>query len=112
MSKIEDKILELKIAFANIELQGLFFWDGLLFLNDEEFNKTIEKKLIETIENLPKNDHIAIEHYQKILKNLQTLRHELPNNPQLKEEIEGIYKHLISETTYSDIINELKKQSL
>jgi hypothetical protein len=106
---LTDSILKLKIAFAPIPTKGLFFWEGLLFFNDEEYKKVIEGNFIRTMEALPKADIETISYYQEVLKNLREVREEISTDLSARNEVEKIREALMSEAAHEIIIDAMKE---
>ena len=103
-----DTILKLRIAFANIPMKGLFFWESLLSLKDEEYKKIVEENFINAINNFPKNEKDATTYYQEILTDLRELRKSIQENPDMKSEVEKIKDEIISEIAHEKIVSDMK----
>lgn len=104
-----DSILRLKIAFANTPMKGLFFWEGLLFLKDEEYEKIVEENFISTMNSFPKKEKDVMAYYQKILGDLKQVRKEITEDPKIRNEVEKIREALISEAAQETIIEAMKE---
>lgn len=105
---LTDAILRLKAAFAEIPMQGLFFWEGLLFFKDEEYKKVVEEKLTEAISELPADDKETLSYYNSILDDLREVRKEILNDPAVRDEVEKIRDALIDSTAHDTIIDAMK----
>lgn len=108
MPMLTDSILRLKIAFASIPMKGLFFWEGLLFLKDEEYKKIVEENFINVVNSLPEEDKENTAYYREILEDLKKVRKSILEDPQIKNEVEKIREALISEAAYETIIESMK----
>jgi archaellum component FlaC len=107
-----DSILRLKIAFANIPMKGLFFWEGLLSLKDNDYKEIIEKDFRKTIDNFSENEKELATLYEEILEDLKTVRNEITHNLELKKEVEEIREALIKESAYKAAIDVAKEKIL
>lgn len=106
---INDSLLRLKLAFSNIPMKGLFFWEGLLFLEDDQYKKTVEENLVNTI-----NEDIANEakdlktYYMEILNALKEVRQGIMQDPKIRSSVETIRDALIAEAANEIIINDMQ----
>ena len=91
---INDSLLRLKLAFSNIPMKGLFFWEGLLFLEDDQYKKTVEENLVNTI-----NEDIANEAKD---------RQGIMQDPKIRSSVETIRDALIAEAANEIIINDMQ----
>jgi hypothetical protein len=109
-----DAIFRLKIAFNNIPMRGLFFWEGMLSLNDEEYKKTVEENFISVMKDFPQEEKEAMVYYQEVLRDLRETRKDIFANPKVRNEVEKIRDALIAEAadeTFIDIMKaDLPKQ--
>jgi hypothetical protein len=105
---LTDSILRLKAAFANIPMRGLFFWEGLLFLKDEEYKKIVEGRFIDIVNSFPKEEQEATAYYWEILEDLRVVRKDILSNPGVRGEVEKIREALISEAAHETIIDAMR----
>ena len=104
---LTDSILRLKIAFANIPMRGLFFWEGLLFLKDDEYKKIVEGNFIDVMNTFPKEEKEATVYYKQILEDLKKAREDIFKDPEIRNEVEKEYKDIFNNPTqYSEEIKE------
>jgi len=106
---LTDAILRLKVAFANLPMKGLFFWEGLLFLKDDEYKKIVEKNFIDEVEKFPKEENEAKSYYQEVLEDLRAARKEIFENPEVRNEVEQIREALIDDAAHETMIDALKE---
>ena len=106
---LTDSILRLKIAFANIPMRGLFFWEGLLFLKDDEYKKIVEGNFIDVMNTFPKEEKEATVYYKQILEDLKKAREDIFKDPEIRNEVEKIREALISEAAYEAVIDNMKE---
>lgn len=106
---LTDSILRLKIAFANIPMRGLFFWEGLLFLDDEEYKEVVEKNFVDVLNTFPEGEKKLTAYYQEILADLKETRKNILEDPSVRNEVEKIREALISEAAHETIINAMKE---
>lgn len=105
---LTDSILRLKIAFASLPMKGLFFWEGLLFLKDDEYTKIVEEKFISTMRSFPEEDKEQIEYYKEILQDLKKTRKDISDDLAIRVEVEKIREALVSEAAHETIIDAIK----
>lgn len=109
MNMINDSLLKLRLAFSNIPMKGLFFWEGLLFLDDDQYKKTIEENLINTINSsIPSENKELRAYYTEILNALKEVRKGIAEDPKVKSSIEEIRESLIGEAADEIIVNDMK----
>lgn len=106
---LTDAILRLKIAFANIPMRGLFFWEGLLFLKDEEYEKIVEGNFTKAISSFPSEEKDAISYYEGVLKDIKTVRKEILDDPAVRKSVEDIREALISEAAHDTVMEGLRE---
>ena len=104
-----DAVLRLKVAFANIPMKGLFFWEGLLYLNDDEYKKVVEGNFTEAISSFKPEDKEAISYYEDILEDIKTVRKEIMGQPEVRKSVEDIREALISEAAHDTVIDAMEK---
>ena len=105
---LTDAILRLKIAFANIPMKGLFFWEGVLFLTEEDYQKIVEDNLVAAINSLVKDSRELISDYHKVLADLKTLRREIVADPSIRNEVEKIRESLIAEVADETVLDSMR----
>ena len=106
---INDSLLRLRLAFSNIPMKGLFFWEGLLFLDDDQYKKTVEENLINIINSsVPNEDKDLRAYYTEILNALKEVRKGIAEDPKVKSAVEEIREALIEEAADEIIINDMK----
>ncbi len=104
-----DSIMRLRLAFANVPMKGLFFWEGLLNLDDQEYKEVVEKSFIDEINSFAKEEKKSAEYYNQVLADLRVIRNDIHKNPDVKKEVEKIRGALISQTAHSMVIDSMKK---
>ncbi|CAL7963671.1 hypothetical protein GAMM_60005 [Gammaproteobacteria bacterium] len=109
MTTSTDSIIRLRMAFATVPMKGLFFWEGLLNLNDEEYKEIVENSFIDEIKSFPKKEKEAVEYYNQILADLRAVRKDILKNPEIKKEVEKFREALIDQATYKMVIDSMKK---
>ncbi|CAL7964187.1 hypothetical protein GAMM_60251 [Gammaproteobacteria bacterium] len=101
---LTDSILRLKIAFANTPMRGLFFWEGLLFLEDDEYKKVVEGSFIDVANSFSGEEEL-VAYYKGILEDLKKVRMGIFEDPEVRNEVEKIREAHISEVARETIIN-------
>lgn len=95
-----DALTKLRVAFSHIPMKGLFFWEGLLFFDDEQYKKNIEDNLADLINQdvLQENQDLKT-YYTEILNALKEVRKASKEDLNIKNTITAIRDALIVETT-------------
>lgn len=108
-----DALLKLRMAFSHIPMKGLFFWEGLLFLDDEQYKKNVEDNLTELInQEIPQEDQDLKTYYTEILNALKEVRQAIQDDPQVKNSVTTIRDSLITEATDKILIQEIQEAVL
>lgn len=101
---ISESILNLKMVFASLPMKGLFFWEVLLYLDDDEYKRIVEEKFIKLIGD-NKNDIC----FQNILETMDNLRKDIANNHNIKSEVEKIRESLFAEMAHETAMDSIRK---
>ncbi len=110
LTELTDPVLRLKLAFANLPINGLFLWEALLSFDTDEYQKVVEDKLNKIIITALQNNHEVnnnIAYYQQVLKDLQKVRKQILKNHPIKNEVIKIRDAIISKQAYETIIGDM-----
>lgn len=102
-----EAILKLKIAFSQLPMKGLFFWEALLYLDDNEYNQLVEENFNRQLTVLLQQGEDP-KHYLELLELLKEVRKQIETDSDLKTEIEAIRNSLIEEETQEAILESLR----
>ena len=95
MMNCAESILILRLAFTPLYRKGIYFWDALLFLDDEQYKNTMEKVTENIVEKYSSPKNIA--YCNDVLLALQNVRinihHEIVNHA-VREIRDGIIEEL------------------
>ena len=106
---LTDAILRLKVAFANLPMKGLFFWEGLLFLSDEEYEKIVVGNFTNALSSLGSEEKEAADYYEEVLKDIKIARKEIAENPEVRNDVEKIREALIDEAAHETLVDAVKE---
>lgn len=106
---ISESLLRLKLAFSSIPMKGLFFWEGLLFLDDAQYKKIVEDNIANVINSsVPSKDTNLREYYADILSALKEVRKSIIEDPEIKSIVEKIREVLITETAEEILLDNMR----
>lgn len=105
---LTESIIRLKIAFSHLTMNGLFFWEGLLFLDDAKYKEIVEEKFTNMIASFPTTEKEAISYYQEIFEDFKKVRKDVLDNVKTRAEVEKIRESLISKAAHEAIIDIMR----
>ncbi len=104
---LADSIMRLKLAFAGVPMNGLFFWESLLSFDDEGYKGMVEENFMNIINSLSEEDGELKVYCMEILNDLKKMRKGVIEFPKIREEIEKIREELIEDAAQEAFIGIL-----
>jgi hypothetical protein len=106
---LDDPILQLRAAFDNLPLKGLFFWLSLLLPENVPYDSFVQKTFADLAKSDSDEKSEILDQYQKIAQSLIHARHLTMTDPEFKIEVEKIRDAIIKNAAHETIMDQIKK---